>query len=76
METGGGNGLGIRQAGQGVQAPSRRATGLCGRSRGLEGPHSLGTGLEAALARLLPRDHILQLRTVFILEVGSKQYLL
>lgn len=42
-----------------------------------KGPHGLGMGLEVGLAQLCwPGDHILQLRAVFILEVGSKQYLL
>lgn len=42
-----------------------------------KGPHGLGMGPEAELAQVCwPGDHILQLRTVFILEVGSKQYLL
>lgn len=40
-------------------------------------PIAWGVGLEEGLAqRCWPGDHILQLRTVFILEVGSRQYLL
>lgn len=52
--------------------------GLCSGSRtaAKKGPHGLGMGLEVGLVWYYwPRDHILQLRTVFTLVVGNKQYL-
>lgn len=82
MAAGGGSGLRARRGDlalawqRRIRQPPQQGCAAGARGAAKEGPHGLGTAPRAGLARCCwPGDRIQQLGTVFILGVGSKQYL-